>query len=102
MSDVAKQCPWCERWCLKDNACDYVFACGLDCEGTFHVGSGCGRTWCWACGKKYCSPYYDAVTGQRLREAKDHHDQVCCTAEEGFYREDYCGGGHSGHCAKRW
>lgn len=97
---TAKQCPWCQRWALKDNACDYVFACGLDDKG-FHVGKGCGRTWCWTCEKKYCTPYYDAITGQRLPTAKDTHDQ-CCRQEPGFKEEDYCPGGHSSHCAKRW
>lgn len=98
----AKQCPWCQRWCLKDAACAYVFACGLETSGKFHTGQGCGRTWCWTCGKKYCSPYYDPVTGQRLQGAKDNHNPFCCKEEAGFKEEDYCGGGHSGHCAKRW
>jgi hypothetical protein len=98
----AKQCPWCKRWCLKDNACDYVFACGLDHKDKFHVGLGCGRTWCWKCEKKYCCQYYDATTGQKLPTAKDHHDTFCCRKEDGFKEEEYCAGGHSGHCAKRW
>jgi len=98
----AKQCPWCARWCLKDNACSYVFACGLDTNGKFHIGAGCGKTWCWDCGKKYCSPYYDPVTGQRLSDAKDRHTPLCCPTEQGFKQEDYCAGGHSSHCGRRW
>lgn len=98
----AKQCPWCERWCLKDNACAYVFSCGLDVRRGFVVGAGCGKTWCWTCGKKYCGQYHDPATGQKLPGAKDHHDGSCCRAEAGFKEEDYCPGGHSGHCGKRW
>ena len=98
----AKQCPWCQRWCLKDNACSYIFACGLDEKNVFHVGNGCGKSWCWDCGKKYCSQYYDPVTGKQLPTAKDRHTPLCCKEEPGFKQEDYCGGGHSGHCAKRW
>ena len=101
-STDAKQCPWCARWALKDAACDYVFSCGLDLGGKFHVGAGCGRTWCWTCGKKYCSQYTDPTTGQRLQDAKDRHDPFCCKAEAGFKQEYYCEGGHSSHCAKRW
>ena len=101
-STDAKQCPWCQRWCLKDAACDYVFSCGLDHGNKFHVGQGCGRTWCWTCGKKYCTPYTDPATGQRLQNAKDNHDPFCCKAEAGFKQEEYCGGGHSSHCSKRW
>ena len=40
-SGDAKQCPWCQRWCLKDAACDYIFACGLETKGTFVKGAGC-------------------------------------------------------------
>ena len=98
----AKACPWCGRWALKDAACDYIFACGLDHNNKFQVGSGCGRSWCWTCGKKYCSPYHDPVTGERLPTAKDRHDPFCCKAEPGFKQEEYCEGGHSSHCAKRW
>ena len=86
----------------KDNACDYIFACGLDSAGKFHIGAGCGRSWCWRCGKKYCSQYYDPVTGQRLPTAKDSHDAICCKSESEFKQEDFCPGGHSGHCARRW
>ena len=98
----AKQCPWCQRWCLKDRACAYIFACGLDEKNQFHVGFGCGKSWCWECGKKYCSQYYDPQTGALLATAKDKHDTRCCSQEKGFKEEDYCQGGHSGHCAKRW
>ena len=100
--DDAKQCPWCARWCLKDAACAYVFACGLETSGTYHVGKGCGKSWCWTCGKKYCTQYYNPTTGEKLPTAKDSHDASCCKQEEGFKEEDYCGGGHSGHCAPRW
>ena len=101
MSGDAKQCPWCQRWCLKDSACNYIFACGLDTNGTFYIKSGCGRSWCWECGKKFCSQYSDPETGNKLPTAKETHDQ-CCLSEAGFKKEDYCGGGHNSHCNKRW
>ena len=101
-SKDAKQCPWCGQWSLKDSACDYVFACGLDFKNKFHIGAGCGRTWCWTCGKKYCSLYINLATGERMPNAKDRHDPFCCKLEYGFRQEDYCEGGHSSHCAKRW
>jgi hypothetical protein len=99
---LAKQCPWCQRWSLKDNACAYIFACGLDYKDRFHVGLGCGKSWCWKCGKKYCGQYYDPQTGQKLPTAKDHHDAFCCRKEEGFQQSEFCAGGCSGHCVKRW
>lgn len=96
----AKQCPWCLRWCLKDNGCKYIFSCGLEKNG-FIVGAGCGKSWCWGCGKKFCSQYHDPLTGVKLKGAKDHHDK-CCTLELGFVSEEYCAGGCSSHCGKRW
>jgi hypothetical protein len=102
MSD-AKQCPWCTRWCLKDDACNYIFACGLQTGGGgFVVGAGCGRSWCWACGKKFCGMYVNPETGVRTEGARDAHDAVCCRGEPGFSEEEYCGGGHNSHCSARW
>ena len=98
----AKQCPWCERWALKDNACNYIFACGLESRRGFVKDAGCGRSWCWGCGKRFCSPYYDPATGIRLSTAKDHHTADCCRNEPGYKQADYCAGGCSSHCAKRW
>ena len=98
----AKQCPWCQRWCLKDNACNYIFACGLDTTGTFHIGAGCGKSWCWECGKKFCGQYTDVLTGQKLAEARDNHDAQCCVKEAGFQQNAYCPGNHNSHCGKRW
>jgi hypothetical protein len=102
MSTEAKQCPWCMRWALKDNACDYIFSCGLDVKLGFIVGAGCGKTWCWRCGKKFCGQYHDPVTGAKMNSAKDNHDVECCTRDPYFKREDFCAGGCSSHCSKRW
>lgn len=102
MSD-AKQCPWCERWCLKDAACNYIFACGLQTNSNlFVVGTGCGRSWCWECGKKFCNVYIDPNTGVKTQVAKEFHDAHCCMQETGFIKKDYCAGGHNSHCPKRF
>ena len=98
--DDAKQCPWCNRWCLKDNACNYIFACGLQDNGVFLNGAGCGRSWCWLCGKKFCTQHY-SETGQKLNNKTDHNAE-CCKKELNFKQEDYCCGGHNSHCEKRW
>ena len=99
----AKQCPWCARWCLKDDACNYIFACGLPTGGaSFVIGGGCGRSWCWSCGKKFCGQYIDPVTGQKSHTAREHHDAECCVKEADFSKETYCPGNHNSHCGKRW
>lgn len=102
-STDAKQCPWCERWCLKDAACNYIFACGLQTDsGAFTPGTGCGRSWCWECGKKFCGQYMDPTTGKKTTGAREHHDAACCRAEAGFSTATYCCGGHNSHCGRRW
>ena len=101
MTQDARQCPWCKRWCLKDMACAYIFACGLDDLNKFHIGSGCGRSWCWECGKKFCSQYIDPETGIKTKDAKEIHGK-CCSLESCFIQEEYCPGGHNSHCDKRW
>ena len=100
-SKHAKQCPWCARWCLKDAACDYIFSCGMDFNSKFHIGAGCGRSWCWVCCKRYCGQYHDPATGLKLSTAKDNHNQSCCTSDPDFKKEDFCPGGHNPHCAPR-
>lgn len=98
----AKQCPWCSRWCLKDQACNYIFACGLETTNVFQIGAGCGRSWCWECGKKFCGVYYNPKTGLKMPAAKESHDAQCCKAEPGYKQDDYCSGGHNSHCEPRW
>ena len=102
ISSDAKQCPWCFRWCLKDTACNYIFACGLDSNNIFHLNKGCGKSWCWECGKKFCGQYYDLNTGLVLPNARDNHDSTCCKSDRLFEEKDYCEGGHNSHCEKRW
>jgi len=97
----AKQCPWCNRWCLKENACNYIFACGLETTNIFRLGAGCGRSWCWECGKKFCSIYYNAETGIKAPTARDMHDSHCCQREPNYKKDEYCPGGHNSHCESR-
>lgn len=103
MSNDAKQCPWCARWCLKDDACNYIFACGLQSHGRgFMMGAGCGRAWCWHCGKKFCGLYINPETGKKMPDAKEHHTAECCKNDLHFKQNDYCPGGHNSHCEPRW
>ena len=96
----AKECPWCGRWSLKDFSCNYIFACGLD-SVKFHVGFGCGRSWCFQCGLRFCGQYYDPVTGRKMVDAKDSHDALCCKLDKDYAREKFCPGGHNSHCQSR-
>jgi hypothetical protein len=98
---TAKQCPWCGRWALKDNRCDYIFSCGLGDDDKFHVGAGCGKSFCWVCLRKYCGQMYDPETGKKI-STKTSHDAKCCRNEPGFSEATFCPGGHNPHCGRRW
>jgi hypothetical protein len=97
----AKRCPWCQRWCLKDDACNYIFACGWESGGAFVVGAGCGHSFCFLCGLKLCGPYF-APDGAKAGTAREHHDADCCRRHPEFSEAAFCGGGHNSHCALRW
>jgi len=99
-SDV-KMCPHCGEAFWKDERCSFMF-CGLGEDGIFRVGYGCGRSFCFECGKKYCGYHYDKLTGKKLPFFTEQHNSTCCQTENGFRKEDYCPGGHSSHCAQRW
>ncbi len=96
-----KICPHCGEMFCKDENCTFVY-CGLGGDDVFRVGFGCGRSFCFACGKKYCGMHYDPKTGAKLTTYSSQHTNTCCLAEPGFQQDDYCPGGHSTHCATRW
>lgn len=97
----AKKCPWCFRWALKDQACNHVI-CGVDTKRAFVVGHGCGRQFCFLCGKKLCARIHNPDTGKR-EPGRTSHTAICCAhTEPDFDRSQYCPGGHNSHCPKRW
>ena len=91
----AKQCPWCMRWHLKDSRCNYV-VCGREMRGAFRVGMGCGRAFCFACGKKLCGRMY-SEEGALLNANEDHDHGHEPSAEDPCHGPEYCPGGHDAH-----
>ncbi len=90
MSDAAQQCPWCLRWALKNDACNWV-CCGLT-EAGFVIHGGCGRQFCFHCGKKLCGQYIWPHNGARNLAVGDCHSAACCGVSP-----DMCPGGHNSH-----
>lgn len=102
-SQDAKQCPHCNRWALKqEKSCNFIFACGLSSSNIFVKDSGCGKSWCFECGKKFCGQYIDLVTCKKSKSAIEEHTSECCPKDTLFSKELYCSGGHDSHCKKRW
>ena len=47
MSEEIKQCPTCQEWRMKDQACNYV-----TCNNNYlNVQTPCVKPWCFYCGK---------------------------------------------------
>lgn len=88
--DVAKCCPWCNRFALKDTACNWV-CCGLTHDG-FMAGKGCGMQWCFLCEGKLCGQLYDPCTGEPRAGVATSHSSACCGPAP-----EFCPGGHNSH-----
>jgi hypothetical protein len=89
------RCPHCDRLCVKDDACNYV-VCGRTDTG-FKIGYGCGKPFCFLCGKKLCGQMYNEVTGEMIDSNEDHNhttdeeQKIICS------QNGYCLGGHNSH-----
>lgn len=95
-NDAAKQCPWCKRWSLKDEQCNYV-VCGRPEIGRFVLGAGCGRAWCFACEGKLCGRMFCGETGAMLDPNEDHNHNNDPEAKTTCSEEGFCSGGHNSH-----
>ena len=90
-----KQCPWCHRYCAKDDNCNWV-CCGLASNNVFYVG--CGHQWCFQCGKRLCGQLFRPATKARIPHVPTSHSELCGCKNDGTY----CEGGHNSHAAPRW
>ena len=90
-ADTARCCPWCGRWALKDDACNWV-CCGYAANGAFHIGAGSGQQFCFACGGKLCGLLFHPHTGARQPGTSTQHTAACCGLGV-----DFCPGGHNSH-----
>lgn len=86
-------CPWCGRHALKDLGCNYV-VCGR--TNVFNTGLGCGRPWCFSCGKKLCGRVY-AENGTLVNSNEDHNTKHQPTTDDPCEGPEYCPGGHNSH-----
>lgn len=86
---VMKQCPHCNHPLSTDENIDYVI-CGYHPNAS-HNSRGCGKDWCFKCGKKLCKLW---STNQLFILINRQHDNKCCKkhAQKNKYKypEDYC------------
>lgn len=82
------QCPHCGRKNTGTSKTDYI-VCGYTSKG--YDWKGCGRDWCFKCGKKLCKNWNFDHLYNKLNRI---HDNKCCKvyAERigDIYPDDYC------------
>lgn len=85
---ISKKCPHCKKIFISDNNEDYV-VCGYTAKG--HDWKGCGRDWCFTCGKKLCKCWEVDLL---FDEINRNHDGKCCkiyAQKNGeLYPVEYC------------
>lgn len=83
---IEKHCPHCNNKVLRDVRTTYI-VCGYPSDNTF---SGCGRDWCFKCGKKLCKKW---ESDQLYIETNQFHDGECCKTyaeQNSLNYEDFC------------
>jgi hypothetical protein len=79
----AKHCPHCNQLNFNETNTSYII-CGYSNRG--YDWKGCGRDWCFACGKKLCKSWNHNLLFNKLNR---HHDSKCCKNNAHNNGEDY-------------
>lgn len=87
---ISKKCPHCNNSCLLNENHKYVI-CGYTDTHTGYDWNGCGKDWCFKCGKKLCKSW---IENNLHVEINRTHNKECCHTHSkihGFnYPDDYC------------
>jgi len=83
-----KQCPHCDQKTYGNATCYYLI-CGYNIRG--FDWKGCGRDWCFICGKKLCKSWN---INSLFNQINRYHNGKCCkkyATTNGFkYPDDFC------------
>ena len=87
---VTKQCPHCLKNCTLSSDSEYTI-CGYINSKTGYDLVGCGKDWCFKCGKMLCKKW---DIDQLFLAPNKHHDSECCkqhAKDNGrIYEIEYC------------
>lgn len=89
-TNISKKCPHCQHIVNMPEATQYVI-CGYHNPIIGYDWNGCGRDWCFQCGKMLCKKWEtDSLHLQMNRQ----HDEECCLKHaytNGYkYPDNYC------------
>lgn len=87
---ITKPCPHCHYNVMADPNTTYV-VCGYSNELLGYDWNGCGRDWCFRCGKILCKKWND---NELFLDTNRFHDGECCKkhakSNNMQYPDDYC------------
>jgi hypothetical protein len=87
---ITKYCPHCSHAINMLETTQYVI-CGYQNPNQGYDWNGCGRDWCFQCGKMLCKRW---ETNSLCLQMNRYHDDDCCSKhskETGkIYPDDYC------------
>lgn len=87
---VSKICPHCDEDCIAPIDAEYTI-CGYTNSKTGYNLVGCGKDWCFKCGKILCKKW---DTHQLFLGTNKYHDGECCKKHakdnNKLYPEEYC------------
>lgn len=87
---VSKNCPHCGHVCVCDIDIDYV-VCGYHDNKQGFDWFGCGKDWCFRCGKKLCKQW--AIDQLFVQENRKHNEECCkkrAIKNGDNYEKEYC------------
>lgn len=79
------KCPHCKHVCVTDIGTKYII-CGYVDKKTGYDWKGCGKDWCFECGKMLCKSWDG---DQLFLEMNRHHDDQCCKLHAEEHHRDY-------------
>lgn len=87
---ITKSCPHCNRYCIAPIDTEYII-CGYNNTKTGYDLVGCGKDWCFKCGKILCKKW--DLHKLFLEINKSHNDECCkqhAKNNNKIYPDNYC------------
>lgn len=85
---LSKLCPHCNQKTYGSDSCSYII-CGYNNRG--FDWKGCGRDWCFTCGKKLCKSWN---VNSLFNKMNRQHNSKCCKSYASKmqfkYPDDFC------------
>jgi hypothetical protein len=87
---ISKKCPHCSYVLNLPENTNYVI-CGYQNTNQGYDWNGCGKDWCFYCGKMLCKKWEINALNLQINR---NHDDACCSAHAtnngNKYPDDYC------------